>query len=541
MARIGLLVLAGLLVPGSGIAAARAGTSVTVRVTSTAISAPVRSGFLGLALEFNDVPHLAGPTVRSVNPVFVALLHNLDPSGRAPLRIGGQSTARSWWPVPGMPRPLGITYNLSPRWAADARALAEATGTRLMPGIEFEADNPRISEVEARQLVSRIGRRHIAALEIGNEPELYRAIPWYKVLAGRPVPWYSPTGTPEFNRSPAYGPSTFVSEFRSIMNAMPPMPIAGPSSGAPSWLHAFEGLVSSSSRVKIVTSHAYSLLACVHNPSSPYYPSVPHLLRRAAGRHLAHGLTPLVRQAHRAGARFRVDEVGSVACNGRAGVSNTFSSALWLLDTLFAFAAKNVDGVNLHTYPGLPNNLFDFRPVHGRWTGQVHPLYYGALMFARAAPPGSRILKVEAGGQRHVRVWATRTGDGSERVLMLNDDPSSSRQAQVALAGAGSTGRVERLVAPSVYATSGVSLGGRSFGASTSTGVLAAPSQQTVKARNGQFTLALPAGSATLLTIAPRPRSTDVLVHDRFPVIVSAGVFLLLALRLRRPKGQSPS
>jgi hypothetical protein len=539
--RISLLVLGGLVVFGPGTAQARPAI-VPVHVAGTAISAPVRAGFLGLAIEYNEVPQLAGPTVRSVNPVFAALLHNLGPAGRAPLRIGGQSTARSWWPVPGMPRPLGITYNLSPRWTADARSLAEATGMRLMPGIEFEADSPRISEVEARQLVQRIGRRYIAALEIGNEPELYRAIPWYKVLEGQPVPWYSRAGTPVFNRSPAYGPNAFLSEFRSILNVMPRMPIAGPSSGAARWLSAFEGLVSSSSRVKIVTSHAYSLLACDHNPSSPYYPSVPHLLRKAAGRHLAHDLAPYVRQAHRTGASFRVDEVGSVACNGRAGVSNTFSSALWLLDTLFDFAAKGVDGVNLHTYPGLPNNLFDFKLSHGRWTGQVHPLYYGALMFARAAPPGSRLLRVEAGSQREVRVWATRATDGSERVLLLNDDPSRNHQADIEVAGAGNAGSVERLEASSVYATSGVSLGGRSFGASTTTGVLSAPTQQPVRARNGQFTVSLPAGSATLLTIAsPRARSTDLLAHDRVPVIVSAAVFLVLALRLRRPRGRRPA
>ena len=57
------------------------------------------SVFLGLALEFNEIPGLSGPTARSVNPVFVQLLRNLDPGGRLSVRIGGQSTDLVWWPV----------------------------------------------------------------------------------------------------------------------------------------------------------------------------------------------------------------------------------------------------------------------------------------------------------------------------------------------------------------------------------------------------------------------------------------------------------
>jgi hypothetical protein len=90
----------------------------------------ISPGFLGLALEYNTVQALAGSTPQSANPVFVQLLRNLDPQGGGVLRIGGQSTDRSWWPVPGMAQPLGVTYKLSPAWAASARSLAAATGVR---------------------------------------------------------------------------------------------------------------------------------------------------------------------------------------------------------------------------------------------------------------------------------------------------------------------------------------------------------------------------------------------------------------------------
>ena len=103
------------------------------------------------------------------------------------MRIGGQSTDRVWWPVRGLSAPLGVTYNLSTRWIADAHALAQATNAKFLLGINLEADRTRLSQTEADRLVTGIGRRYIAALEIGNEPDLYTVVPWYR-RDGGPCP-----------------------------------------------------------------------------------------------------------------------------------------------------------------------------------------------------------------------------------------------------------------------------------------------------------------------------------------------------------------
>ena len=79
------------------------------------------------------------------------------------------------------------------------------------------------------------------------------------------------------------------------------------------------------------------------------------------------------------------------------GVSDTFASALWMLDTLFNMASVGVDGVNIHTLPGAA-----LRAVHVQsartagWQAFVHPEYYAMLMFAEAFPPG----RAAAAGQR---------------------------------------------------------------------------------------------------------------------------------------------
>ena len=470
----------GWIVSGTPAAAA---SVVPVTVTGAPHTRPLAANFLGLALEVNEIPELAGATPQSVDPVFAQLLKNLVPTGRPSLRIGGQSTDRSWWPVPGMSRPIGVTYDLSPRWATAARTLAQVTRAKLLLGVNLEANRTRVDAVEGAQLVTRIGAQDIAALEIGNEPDIYSLIPWYLRLNGRPMPWYSHAGTPVFSRAPSYGPAQFVAEFSRTAKVLPRLALAGPETGTAPWMDAFDRLLTPHSQLRMLTSHAYGLNQCITDPTAPLYPSVPNLLSEAASRGDVGGIGPYVALAHRNRAQYRIDEMGSISCNGRVGVSNTLASALWVIDSLFTIDADGVDGVNLHTYPHSANGLFDFSRAGGTWQGEVHPLYYGALMFAQAAPAGSRLLRVGAGDQSNVHTWATIAPDHRVRVLVINDSLTSSAQAQIHPPAAPGPAALERLRASSAYATGGITLGGESFGATTRTGVLPAPVPQPVTPR----------------------------------------------------------
>ena len=169
-------------------------------VTDTTHGRALPSNFLGLALEFNEIPRLAGPTASRSTRSSPSCVKNLDPAGRPNIRIGGQSTDRVWWPVRGMAQPLGVTYDLTSAWAADAHALAQATDAQYLLGINLEANRTRISQVEADRLVKAITSRYIDALEIGNEPELYTVVPWYRRQGSHSLPWYSHVGAPVFSR-----------------------------------------------------------------------------------------------------------------------------------------------------------------------------------------------------------------------------------------------------------------------------------------------------------------------------------------------------
>ena len=163
-------------------------------------------------------------------------------------------------------------------------------------------------------------------------------------------------------------------------------------------------------------------------------PSIAELLAPEASSGLAKTTVPLVAGGARHGDSIRVDEMNTVSCGGTPGVSNAFASALWTVDALFAMARAGVDGVNLHTYSGATYELFTFKPVDGVWTASVKPQYYGMLLFAQAAPPRSRLLRVRGAGGP-VRAWATRAPDHRTRVVLINDDPLHARVLTVRVPG----------------------------------------------------------------------------------------------------------
>jgi len=481
---------------------ARAAFSVSV--TSTPVTRPLADDYLGLALEYNTIPEWSEPGADGVNEPLVGLVRGLDPVGRPLVRVGGQSTDRSWWPVPGLAQPLGVTYSLDSAWTAAARTFARSLDARLMLGLNLEANRPRIPAQEGKRLLAGIGSPYVSSFALGNEPELYHFTPWYRVVNGHPVPWYSKIGQRVFARPLTYDPLALTTEFRRTIAGLPTeVPLAGPETGNPDWMAAFARSLSPGSRVRMLTFHGYGTSNCARNPAGPGFPTIPHLLSSVASRSLLDGFAGSLALAHRDGASFRLDELGSVTCNGRAGVSNTMASALWGMDALFSLARSGVDGVNLHSYPNSANGLFDFHRSGGGWQAVVHPLYYGALMFARAAPPGSRLLQIAAGSQEHVRVWATLGSDNQVRVLVINDSLSHPTRAVVhAPTGyRSSPAALQRLSAPSAAATHDVTLGGRQF-ATTSTGELAPAIPQTVKATSGTYTVAVPPSSAALLVLS---------------------------------------
>ncbi len=476
---------------------ARADSLVSASVGAAPSGRPLPGGFVGLSMEFNWLHAYTGLNPRAVDPVLEQLIRNLAPDGQSPvLRIGGESTDGTWWPIRHEPTPRGIYYTLSPRWVQTVRALARDVGAKLIMGVNFAADRPDLAAAEARAFLAGIGRRYVNALEIGNEPDNYGLFPWYRTEQGR--------GRWIWARPSSYRISDYIGEFARFRAALGPVPIAGPAFAELTWLSGLGEFLAAEQGLADVTVHRYPLHGCLTNPSQPGYPSAANLLDDQASAGLAQAIASAVAVAHAHGVAFRLDELNSASvasCLGKRGVSGTFASALWVLDTLFNLDSVGVDGVNLHTLPTAAYELFTFTHYGRHWRAFVHPEYYGMLMFAQAFPPGAQLLPVTASPAGPLKVWATRDGHGIARAVLINKDPTNPYQVQLQVAGRSGPGKLERLEAPSLASRGGVTLGGRTFGGETATGSLPTPSTETVTPVNGTYSITMPPGSAALLTL----------------------------------------
>jgi Glycosyl hydrolase family 79 C-terminal beta domain len=470
-----------------------AGTHV-VSVDPSRAGNQIPAGFLGLSTEFWAVEAYAGKHPRAINPVFVQLIRNLIPGQVGVLRIGGVTTDHTWWPVHVVKRSPGLWYKLNQRRLEVMKTLADEVGARLILGITFEVDSRKLAAAEGRAMLAAIGPDRIAAFEVGNEPELY-GDPYFG--------FYTHDGQNVTGRPPSYGVAAFTSDFARVASGLPAVPIAGPAVGAANWLADLNGFISAVRRLRVITIHQYPFEACTGNTASLSYPTIPRMLSPLASIDVAKLVVPYVLVAHARGLPLRIGEMNNVACGNPPGIPNTFAMALWVIDTLYAYAQVGVDGVNVHTWPGAVYNLFTFRKSKRVWRGSVEPEYYGLLMFAQGAPAGSRLV-ASSSASPAVRVWATRAADGTVRVTLLNDDITSSQRLAIEVKGASGPASLERLVAPSPTATSGVTFGGQSFGQTTTGLFPGSPIATPVIPAGGRYAVVLAPASAALLTL-PAP------------------------------------
>ncbi len=454
---------------------------------------PVTPGFIGLSIEYYAVEAYAGHDPRALNPVFLQLIRNLDPGQSPVLRIGGDSADRSWVASPGIARPAGVKMMVTRRLLSVLAALGARLKARLILDLDLEAGNTAVARAEAVAFLRTVGRAHVKAFEIGNEPELYGVVGWYSVN-GRPV----------LGRGPDYNLGDYEREFDAFAHRLPELPLGGPASGLPHWTGNLRGFAATADRLALVTVHRYPLQRCQLEPGTPSFPTVRELLAPQASVGLAQSVIPQAAAAHSEGKAIRVDELNSVACFGARGVSNTSASALWTLETSFAMARVGVDGLNFHTLPAARYGLFSFCRIHHRWFGHVAPDYYGLLTFAAAAPPGSNLpsTSVPSNG---LQMWATRTRAGAIRVVLINSG-NSTRTVGVRISAAAGSAALSYLRARSLSSQS-VTLEGRTFGELTSTGLLAnqiPPRPVAVPLVHGLYVVPVPSPSAALLTLSVR-------------------------------------
>jgi hypothetical protein len=443
---------------------------------------PVPSRFLGLSFEASALPQIAR---YGTSGNFVRLLRSLGPGV---LRFGGVSAdTRIAWTDAATPRPAWASSVLE---AGDLRrlgVLAARSGWRVLLTVGLAHYEPQAAAREVREARRALGR-WLAGVEIGNEPDAFAR------HGLRPLPW-----TPAIYEAEARGYRIAIRRLsHGIRFAAPGV------SGSHSFLK-WGRAAARKQRPALLTGHHYPL-GCHQSPP----PSITDLLS-AQIRHLeAISLVRYLSVSRGSRIPFRMDEVNSVSCGGRAGVSDTFASALWATDYISQAMAAGASGVNLH---GNPANCFGYTPVCATSAGGLQdgtltarPLWYALLLEKELI--GDRPLRtfVSSPLPANLAVRALLARDGSLHVVIVEEDPPGSAPVALSLHlgkrfGAGTT---LQLSAPSLEATAGVTLGGRA--------VARDGSWQPVKplvstaVRRGVLTLTVAPSSAVLLTLAPAQR-----------------------------------
>ena len=448
--------------------AARAATTpVSIRLDPSRRLRAIPSNYMGLGYEASSV---AMPGLLSAdNHSYVQLVRNLGADGV--IRVGGNVSDFSRYDANGASKwePKDTVLTLAN--IRQLKTFLDATGWKLIWGLNLGGDHLDNAVEEARAVAGVMGDK-LLALEIGNEPDLFSR-------AG--------------HRSGTYDYQAWARDYRrykaAIRAVLPRVQFAGPDIATSSidWMEGFaqgEG-----ADIAMLTAHHY-----INGQANP---ATSIELMLAEEKKYQPTLSKFQAAAEAAHVPWRMCETQSFSGGGRAGVSDTFASALWALDYLFVLAGYGCGGVNMETGVNHLGWISKYTPITDDLKGHYGPApeYYGLLAFAHAAK-GEQIAAAADTGGINLTAYATRQAH-AVIVTVINKD--MSRDASVEVIGiTAKHAQATRLAAPSLTTMTDVTLGGASL---TAGGAWPGGKSVPVRVTGGKAMLDVPAGSAALVTL----------------------------------------
>jgi hypothetical protein len=462
--------------------AADAATQV-VTISQTPVGTSLTSASAGLSFEAYD---LTLPGFASGD--LATYLDTLSPS--SVVRVGGNTVDETFWTSTGEPAPSWSMGTITPSGLTALAQLAKASGWKVILGVNLKEYDPARAADEAKYAQQDLGSS-LESIEIGNEPDLYST----------------------YKSNPAQYPVDFAAYVAAIRQAAPGVPIEGTdAAGSPSgsfqqaFITAQKQLASPD--VSELTNHYYPLTATTCGGS----PTIAELL----GTSVRTAEQTEAQQSAAAAAQLSVpaviDEGNSVVCEGQAGVSNVYASALWEIDDQLVTARAGVAGDYMH---GTVEQCGTSKPLYMYYTPLCAPTATDATEGLLAAQPeyyGLAALRDVGTGEflnlsnpawADVRAYAIQHADGTMTVVLDNvDDPSTTAATTLQLdlgASYGWASKVNLTASGGLTATSGITLGGQTV---QSGGTLAAPVPTGFNVGGSTVTVTVPAGSAQILTFS---------------------------------------
>ena len=410
--------------------------------------------FVGFSIEWTLIDRYMGSNSRSG---FANLLQNL---GTGVLRIGGSSQDQvpfdatapdsDRFVTPHDLARIRATLDLVDSGASETPDWVTVLGTAMAPSTSafpWRSVDHAVAFVRdgvAPVFSDDVGRRELAGIALGNEPDLTYVGDLARYLS----------------EYPAYAGADFVNQWPRLVPAT--------SENIGTWQSIRDRTINTrwfwdwplildtiAPAIKekrgvlepFATDHFYPMArTCLTDPYR--CPTIERLLSQERLDSFDYEVYTHATEAARRGLRYRMDETNTAAGRGAPGVSDVAASATWTLDALFNAACPqppdqpgaNADchlgavGVNVHNaevrayfFPQEGNayyNAIRYDPTAAAGGPTPGPSYYALLLFARLAQgtTGLRPVTPDAGGPAGVPVtaWEVRAARSERRLFLIN-------------------------------------------------------------------------------------------------------------------------
>lgn len=417
--------------------------------------------FAGLSYEKSS---MAVPRFTPDNSDLIGMFKGLGPSL---LRIGGNSVDTTHWTPGGAG---GTSGQVAP---SDIDALAgflQATGWTTLYGVNLATSTPAAAAAEVAHAVQSLGNS-LYAIEIGNECDLY---------GGNYFPSWN---LQDFER--------LWAQFRiAILQSAPDVVVTGPASASDiaGWTIPF-GQDVGRSQIALLTQHYY------RGDGRSASSTAAELISSDAT--LKSDLSALKSGAAMIGIPFRLAETNSFYSGGAIGVSDSYASALWIIDHLFNIALGGGVGANLHG----GGNSAGYTPIadSNGAVVEARPEYYGTLLFTMAGAGsllGTSVSAAVAG--LNISAYAVKSTSDGLNIIVVNKDETQNLSLTIDCGQTVNSAELLLMTGSSLDATSGVKIQGATVGQD---GTFVPQPAYTLQTSGSQVTCYLGALSAALVQV----------------------------------------
>jgi uncharacterized protein (TIGR03437 family) len=440
-------------------------TSATVTVATT-VNGVIGPGFAGLSYEKSQ---MANSFFSPENTDAIGLFKLIGPSL---LRIGGNSVDKTTWMPAGSGRTSG---QVAP---SDIDALAgflEACGWQALYGTNLAQSTPTLAADEIAYAVQSLGSS-LYGIEIGNEVDLYGGnyfATWS--FADYFALWQS-----------------FVA---AILAGSPNVSLTGPvaASNISGYVAPFAKAEGKS--VILLSDHYYRANGQLASSNIDLLisPDANIVTQAKAMKAISQSVD----------VPFRFAETNSFYNGGAPNVSDSYASALWVIDHLFACASNGAQGINLHG----GGDSAGYTPIADS-AGVVvgaRPEFYGVTLFTLAGQGTVQQTTISA-GSLNVTAYAIKAVSGAYSIIINNKDQTQNLNVTIQLAQESTSAQLIQMNAPALDATTGVTIQGaliQATGAFSPGAPTALPTLQCYVAPMSAALVQVAAPSTPPLTIAP--------------------------------------